>query len=277
MWSLSSWYVSLSEAAASAWLDVGEYLLLVASLVVAIGVWGENRKSSPEWVSRHSFFAALVTLGVAGELLGDGDVFIFSKRLQAIEETGIASANERAGDASKAAGDADAKAESFRLQIAEANERAETARLEQEKLKQLVQWRTIDPANMKVLIAELAKGSGEIDIAFAPSDPETEYFALKIIGEDAFSAANDSGSGLKWHVYLRQWITNGMFFGIAIPGPENNEVKFLRHAFSAAHIEFSTGNPPEEVPPINLGGGLKFAPPPKHDALIVIGLRKPPL
>ncbi|HEY6456714.1 MAG TPA: hypothetical protein VIY90_15680 [Steroidobacteraceae bacterium] len=153
---------------------------------------------------------------------------------------------------------------------AEANDNAE-------RLKQLVQWRTVDPANMKVLIAELAKGSGEIDLAFAPSDPETEYFALKIIGNDGFAAVNNSGNGLKWHVYLRQWVTNGLFFGISIPGPENDQVRFLRRAFSEAHIEFSTESPPEEVPPITVGNGLKFTPAPRHEALIVIGLRKPPL
>ena len=64
--------------------------------------------------------------------------------------------------------------------IAEANEGAEKARLEQERLKQLVAWRTISPENMKVLVAELAKGSGEIDLAFTPSDPKSEYFAFRI-------------------------------------------------------------------------------------------------
>jgi hypothetical protein len=97
-------------------------------------------------------------------------------------------AQENLGLAEQHAAEANEKAESFRLEIAKANERAETARLEQEKLKQLVQWRTIEPANMKVLITELAKGSGEIDIAFAPSDPETAYFALKTIGNDGFAA-----------------------------------------------------------------------------------------
>lgn len=159
---------------------------------------------------------------------------------------------------------------------AEATERAENARLEQEKLKQLVKWRTIEPEDMKTLIAELAKGGGEIDVAFAPSDPESEYFALAVIG-GAFRTANESTGVLKWHLYLRPWISTGMFFGIAIPGPENDQVKFLRNAFSEAHVEFSTGPLPDESPPIAVGSGLAFTPAPKHEALIVVGLRKPPL
>lgn len=161
--------------------------------------------------------------------------------------------------------------------ISEANERAEDARLEQERLKQLVKWRTVSPEDMKVLTTELAKGGGEIDIAFAPSDPESEYFALKIIGNDGFAAVNNSSGVLKWRVYLHPWTSHGMFFGIAIPGPENDQVKFLRRAFSAAHIDFSTENPPEEVSPVTIGTGLTYTPPPKHEALIVIGLKKPPL
>jgi len=161
--------------------------------------------------------------------------------------------------------------------IAVANSIAETARLEQERLKQLVKWRTVLPDDMKALVAELAKGSGEIDIAFAPSDPESEYFAFKIIGNDGFAAVNDSGGAIKWRVYLRPWISNAMFFGIAIPGPENAQINLLRRAFSAAHIKFSTEMPPDEVPPIKLGAGLAYTPPPQHDALIVVGLRNPPL
>lgn len=166
--------------------------------------------------------------------------------------------------------------------IAEANARAETAhseaeraRLEQEKLKAVVQWRTISPSDMQTLVAELAKGSGEIDLAYSPADPESRYFATKILG-DAFTAANKAEGGVKWHVYMRAWMSNAMLFGIAIPGPENDQVKFLRHAFSAARIGFTSEKLPDEVAPFNVGSGLLYAPPPDHQALIVIGLRMPP-
>lgn len=165
----------------------------------------------------------------------------------------------------------------LKLQIAQLQDSTTKARKETETIKAFVKWRTISPDDAKTLITELAKGSGEIDIAFAPGDPESEYFALKIIGNDGFAAVNDSSGVVKWRVYLRQWTSAGMFFGIAIPGPENDQVKFLRRAFSAAHIDFSTENPPEEVSPITVGVGLAYTPPPKHDALIVIGLKNPPL
>jgi hypothetical protein len=161
--------------------------------------------------------------------------------------------------------------------IAEANEGAAQANERAEQIKQLVKWRTIDPVNMKILVSELAKGGGEIDLAFVPSDPESEYFALKMIGNGGFAAVNDAGHGKKWRVFMRPYISNGMFFGLAIPGPENDQVKFLRHAFSEAHIPFSTEDPPAEVPPITLGSGLAYTPPPKHSALIVVGLKHPPV
>jgi hypothetical protein len=160
------------------------------------------------------------------------------------------------------------------LETAAANERAENARLEQERLKQIVKWRTIDPADLTALVGEISKGSGQIDLAYIPGDPESQYFALKIIG-DAFIAVNKSSDVLKWHVYLRRWFSDAMFFGVAIPGPENEQVLTLRRAFSAAHIEFFTENLPNETPPVTLGNGLNWTPPPKHDALILVGLRNP--
>jgi hypothetical protein len=158
----------------------------------------------------------------------------------------------------------------------EANARAENARLEQERLKQIVKWRTIDPSDLSALIAELAKGSGEIDLGYIPGDPESQYFALKIIG-DTFIAANKSRGALKWHVYLHRWNSDAMFFGIAIPGPENEQVTILRRAFSAGHIEFSTENLPDEMSPVAIGTGLSWTPAPKHDAFILVGLKNPPL
>jgi hypothetical protein len=159
---------------------------------------------------------------------------------------------------------------------AQANERAENTRLEQERMKQIVKWRTIDPADLNALIAELAKGSGEVDLGDIPGDPESEYFALKIIG-DAFIAANRSSDTLKWHAHLRGWHGSAMFFGIAIPGPENEQVTILRRAFSAAHIEFSTEDLPDETSPVSIGAGLSWTPAPKHDALILVGLKNPPI
>jgi hypothetical protein len=68
-----------------------------------------------------------------------------------------------------------------------------------------------------------------------------------------------------------------MFFGIAIPGPENEQVTILRRAFSAAHIEFSTEHLPDETSPVAVGAGLNWTPAPKQDALILVGLKNPPL
>jgi hypothetical protein len=182
----------------------------------------------------------------------------------------VADAKKEGIEAGKTAGNALVRA-------AELEKEAANARLETERLKALVAWRTISPEDAKALVAELAKGSGEIDLAFTPSDPESEYFALKIIGNGGFAAVNNSSGEIKWHVYMRPWVSNGMFFGIAIPGPETEQVKIIRRAFTAAHIPFSTSDPPEESPPIIVGAGLSYTPAPKHSALIVVGLKNPPL
>jgi hypothetical protein len=189
----------------------------------------------------------------------------------------LAHANVRITANEHAAERAKADAELAREGAAEANERTAVAQLEQERLKAFVKWRTVDPADLKILVSELCKGSGEIDLAFVPSDPESKYFALKVIGNGGFAAANDSNGAVNWRVHLRQWHSDGMFFGLAIPGPETTQVKFLRHAFTAAHIKFSTDPLPEETSPISIGVGLTYSPAPKHDALIVVGLREPPL
>lgn len=233
----------MGKAALQASLNTLDVWLIVFGLLVAIGAVGGSVTGFLHW--RRS-----------GEL----QTVLEAENLAQQKE--IAAANATAAEANESA--------------AQANERAENAHLEQERLKQIVKWRTIDPADLNALIAELVKGSGEIDLGYIPGDPESEYFALKIIG-DAFIAANRSSDTLKWRVHLRGWHSSAMFFGIAIPGPENEQVTILRRAFSAARIEFSTEDLPDETSPVSIGTGLSWTPAPKHDALILVGLKNPPI
>jgi hypothetical protein len=93
---------SISKSTASAWLLGGEIALLVSSIAVVAGLWGENKNE--KWVpppSRiknwHRAYVAMVIIGVAGELVSDGDVFLFSNRLQTIQEREIARLKEPRG------------------------------------------------------------------------------------------------------------------------------------------------------------------------------------
>jgi hypothetical protein len=263
----ATWYAweiltfsSLDESNARWWLHFSEVVLLASTLLLTAGLFGEW-SDSENWKSRplYKLAKAAVILGVVGELLGDGGIFNAGARVQALTDVAVSKAISAAAIANEHA--------------ALLTKEAASEKLEQEHLKSLVNWRTVDAANFKRLVAELSKGHGSVDLAFMPGDPESEYFAVKFLW-GAFGEANRNG--VKWHVYLRTWYSDdAMFFGIWLPGPETEQVKIIRSAFSNAHIAFSTRRLPKETPPINLGNGLSWKPAPKHEAFILIGLRQP--
>ncbi len=77
---------SLPKSATIAALDASEVALLVFGLLLVAGLIGELK-------SRTKIFEWLVIIGVAGELLGDGGIFLFSRSLQSIEASEIATLN----------------------------------------------------------------------------------------------------------------------------------------------------------------------------------------
>jgi hypothetical protein len=86
---------SISKSTAGIWVIIGEVSLLLASVAVVVGLYGESKADkwspAPSRVTLwHKIFVALVTLGVAGELLADGDIFLFSHRLQTIQDLEVA-------------------------------------------------------------------------------------------------------------------------------------------------------------------------------------------
>jgi hypothetical protein len=65
----------------------GSIFLLIGSALVVVGLIGENRKSSLEFVAKwHPRFVTMVILGVAIELLADGFVFFSSYQLDNLAE-----------------------------------------------------------------------------------------------------------------------------------------------------------------------------------------------
>lgn len=263
----ATWYAwkmltfsSLDESNARWWLYFSEVVLLASTVLLTFGLLGEW-SDSESWKAGllYKLAKAAVILGVVGELLGDGGIFSAGSRVQALTEVAVSKAISTAAIADEHA--------------AFLAKEAATEKLEQEHLKSLVNWRTVDAANFKRLVTELSKGHGSVDLAFTPSDPESEYFALRFVGR-AFLAADRNGA--KWHVYLRAWYSSdAMVFGVAIPGPETEQVKVIRRAFSGARIAFSTEKLPKETPPIDIGRGLTWTPAPRHEAFILVGLKKP--
>jgi hypothetical protein len=79
---------SLSKAGTLTALHWSEWIVLLFGVVLVMGLIGEIVKSPiHRWYKR---FELMVVIGVAGELLGDGGIFVFTERLEAINETEVA-------------------------------------------------------------------------------------------------------------------------------------------------------------------------------------------
>jgi hypothetical protein len=89
------------------WLEFSEKLLLGAAIILTIGLLGEW-PDSDSWKKTVLYTVAkfMVVAGVVLELLGDAGIFESTARLQVLEDTAIAGANEHAAiaesDAAKA-------------------------------------------------------------------------------------------------------------------------------------------------------------------------------
>jgi hypothetical protein len=95
-------FLSLSKSTTLFWLNASEWALLIFGTLLVGGLIIEYRaQHGSRWMKLGEL---LVILGVAGELLGDGGIFLFSSHLQAIADTeGAASASKVAKDNSDAA------------------------------------------------------------------------------------------------------------------------------------------------------------------------------
>src|ERR1700733_381773 len=82
------YFFSLSKSAATVGFEVSEWILLVFGAILVLGIFGEYKKLPSRLLTvwPATAFEILVMIGVAGELLGDGGVFVFSSRLQSIED-----------------------------------------------------------------------------------------------------------------------------------------------------------------------------------------------
>ncbi len=145
-----------------------------------------------------------------------------------------------AGQANQRAAEANTKAEGFRLDIAKANERAanlesETAaaKLETEKLKQVLAWRIIPASGGADLEKVLSGKPGKVNLRYTDGDPEALFLAIQIsqiLGRAKWQVAPGS-----------EKFANAIQFGISLPDSAGEDAQTLRSAFVAAKISFSTG------------------------------------
>ena len=113
---------SLSKSATSTALDISEVALLLFGILLVVGLIGEYAKSE-RWKKHVKTFEMLVIIGVAGELIADGGIFLFSSHLQTIADQEIAALNIRASGNEKEAAQLRKDAEGLKLDIAKANEK----------------------------------------------------------------------------------------------------------------------------------------------------------
>ncbi len=98
-------FSSLTKSATSTALDTSEWGLLIFGLVLTVGALGEY-KMLPAFALKpvpRKFFELMVAAGIAGELIADGGVFLFSRHLQIISDGEYAAVNKEAGDAKERA------------------------------------------------------------------------------------------------------------------------------------------------------------------------------
>lgn len=98
------YFLSLSKSSTTLWLEVSEWMLLVSGIVLVVGIIGEIRSS--EWGRWLKRFEYIVLIGVAGELVADGGVFLFSAHLQTISDSENAALSVKASGANERAGKA---------------------------------------------------------------------------------------------------------------------------------------------------------------------------
>lgn len=137
--------------------------------------------------------------------------------------------------------------------IARANARAAAlendaaqARLEQERLKAQLAWRTIAPVPAGNLTALLALKAAQVNIQYPSGDTEAEYLAIQFA--NLFEKAG-------WQVAMFSATIHGaVIWGLFIPDPAYDATPTIREAFTAVGIGFST----DALPPAGMGFGNSF-------------------
>lgn len=119
---------SLSESTVSAWLEISELLLLGCGALLLFGILGEYKKVPTRMAGwPHTIFETIVIVAIAGELLSDGGVSYFSRRLQKLEGSDIRTLSEKSQIALGKAVAAEGSAEFAATDSAKANDEAHAA------------------------------------------------------------------------------------------------------------------------------------------------------
>lgn len=155
-----------------------------------------------------------------------------------------------------------AETENAKRESATANERAEVARLETQRIKQQLAWRSLTAGQAKSFLAALPKTHHTVVAAYPTNDPEALAFLLQFV--KLLQAAG-------WKVIGQSRTYPGQIIvGIQIPDPPNDATTALRAAMTAAGIEFLTTPLPAHA--MHFGDS---APDPASAATLLVGSKQP--
>lgn len=144
-------------------------------------------------------------------------------RFQAESRVAILSAEARAAEANE--------------KTAQLAKEAANARLETEKIKQVVTWRVVPQESAIELEKALASKPGSVNLRYTDGDPEALFLTIQI-----------SQILTKAHWQIAPGAvkpSNAIVFGIDLPDATGVDAQTLRGAFSAAKVPFSTNPLPE--------------------------------
>jgi hypothetical protein len=140
---------------------------------------------------------------------------------------------------------------------------AALARLETEKIKEVVAWRTIPPGSVSDLENVLAAKPGSVNLRYTDGDPEALFLAVQISRILAKANWQIAPGSLK--------PPNTLIIGIVLPDATGVDAQTLRSAFSAAKIPFST------TPLPTAGGTVSFSVTTIPGApMLMVGSKAPP-
>jgi hypothetical protein len=190
----------VSPSWASFLYDIFNLVLFAGAVAVAIGTYGS------------------IKMGAVKERFSDIRI--------AENEAETARANEAAAQAKEGAAKAAAD-------VARANERAELARLETEKIKQQIAWRELSSTDAAKLAEELSKQPGSVTLIHMMDDPES-FHLMQQFGAIFLKA--------RWKVGIQsRSLANQNLSGILIVDRGTAETKAVVDAFSARNISFAIG------------------------------------
>jgi hypothetical protein len=126
--------LSPSKLATSVALDVSEIALFLFGVLLVAGLIGEYAKSE-RWKKHVRTFEMFVIIGVAGELLADGGIFLFSNHLQTTADLEIADLTKKAGDAIRDAASANERASKNEREAAQLRSDAEGEKTARQSLQ----------------------------------------------------------------------------------------------------------------------------------------------